>query len=85
MMCTYVYIKEKKKKKKKGGGDSWMAMIPSGSRGSPGIPLVLTFFLYLISDLFPLSLPVHFVGAFAQFLSKERGGGGGGVTEVFLG
>ena len=31
---------------------------------------------------FPLSLPVHFVGVLAQFLSKERGGGGGGDRGV---
>ena len=76
-------MEKKKKKKKKGGGGLLDGHDPKWFQGFPRYSLVLTSFLYLVSDLFPLSLPVHFVGVLAQFPSKGRGGGG--VTEVFLG
>ena len=75
MMCTYVY--KKKRKKKKG--------LLDGHDVVPGVSLLFLgpdFFPLLGIGSFPLCLSVHFVGVLAQFLSKEKGGGG---TEVFLG
>ena len=65
----------KKKRKKRGLLDGHD---PKWFQGFPRYSLVLTSFLYLVSYLFPLSLPVHFVGVLAQFPSKGRGGGGVG-------
>ena len=67
-----------------------MAMIPSGSRGSPGIPLVLIFFPLLgIGSFSPLSA-CALRWSFCTVPFKRRGEGGWGwvggcVTEVFLG
>ena len=60
-----------------------MAMIPNGSRGSPGIPWVLTSFLYLVSDFFPslcLCTSLEFLHSFFQ----RKGGDDTSVPRVGL-
>ena len=54
----------------------------------PGVSLLFLgpdFFPLLGIGSFPLCLSVHFIGVLAQFLSKEKGGGGDrGVPRVGL-